>query len=45
MSADSLHERVENMSYFLCDECGKRHELFGTGGAEAKATPPGGEAH
>ena len=28
---------VENMSYFLCDGCGKRHELFGTGGAEAKA--------
>jgi len=28
---------VENMSYFLCDECGTRHELFGMGGARAKA--------
>jgi ATP-binding protein involved in chromosome partitioning len=23
---------VENESYFLCDGCGKRHELFGSGG-------------
>lgn len=23
---------VENMSYFLCDECGKKHHLFGTAG-------------
>ena len=28
---------VENMSYFLCDGCGKRHELFGSGGAEQTA--------
>ncbi len=24
---------IENMSYFVCDGCGKRHELFGHGGA------------
>jgi ATP-binding protein involved in chromosome partitioning len=29
---------VENMSYFLCDDCGKRHELFAHGGARAEAT-------
>jgi ATP-binding protein involved in chromosome partitioning len=28
---------VENMSYFLCDDCGKRHHLFGHGGAEVEA--------
>jgi ATP-binding protein involved in chromosome partitioning len=28
---------VENMSYFLCDDCGKRHELFAHGGARAEA--------
>lgn len=28
---------IENMSYFLCDECGKRHHLFGHGGARAEA--------
>jgi ATP-binding protein involved in chromosome partitioning len=28
---------VENMSYFLCDDCGKRHHLFGHGGAEREA--------
>ena len=28
---------IENMSYFLCDGCGKRHELFGSGGAKATA--------
>ena len=28
---------IENMSYFLCDGCGKRHELFGSGGAEDTA--------
>ena len=28
---------IENMSYFLCDGCGKRHELFGSGGAEGTA--------
>jgi ATP-binding protein involved in chromosome partitioning len=25
---------VENESYFLCDGCGKRHELFGRGGGQ-----------
>ena len=25
---------VENESYFLCDGCEKRHELFGTGGGQ-----------
>jgi ATP-binding protein involved in chromosome partitioning len=28
---------IENMSYFLCDGCGKRHELFGSGGAQRTA--------
>ncbi len=28
---------VENMSYFLCDGCGKRHEIFAHGGARAAA--------
>ncbi|MFM1813329.1 MAG: hypothetical protein RLZ98_24 [Pseudomonadota bacterium] len=28
---------VENMSYFVCDDCGKRHEIFGHGGAEREA--------
>ncbi|MDQ4078538.1 MAG: Mrp/NBP35 family ATP-binding protein [Chloroflexota bacterium] len=28
---------VENMSYFLCDECGTRHHLFGAGGGQALA--------
>lgn len=28
---------VENMSYFLCDDCGKRHHIFGHGGARAEA--------
>ena len=25
---------VENMSYFICDDCGKRHEIFGHGSVE-----------
>ncbi|MCK9182684.1 MAG: Mrp/NBP35 family ATP-binding protein [Fibrobacteraceae bacterium] len=25
---------VENMSYFVCDGCGKRHDIFRTGGGE-----------
>ncbi len=29
---------VENMSYFLCPDCGGRHDLFGHGGARAEAT-------
>ena len=28
---------VENMSYFICDGCGKRHEIFDHGGAKAVA--------
>lgn len=28
---------VENMSYFLCPSCGKRHEVFGHGGARQEA--------
>ena len=28
---------IENMSYFVCDECGKRHEIFAHGGARAEA--------
>jgi ATP-binding protein involved in chromosome partitioning len=29
---------IENMSYFICDGCGKRHEIFSHGGARAEAT-------
>ena len=32
---------IENMSYFICDECSKRHELFGSGGARDKAAEQG----
>ncbi len=28
---------IENMSYFMCDKCGTRHEIFGHGGAKAEA--------
>jgi ATP-binding protein involved in chromosome partitioning len=28
---------VENMSGFLCPECGKRYDIFGSGGARARA--------
>jgi ATP-binding protein involved in chromosome partitioning len=28
---------VENMSYFLCPDCGKRYDIFGSGGAEKRA--------
>ena len=28
---------VENMSYFICDGCNKRHDIFSTGGAEQAA--------
>ena len=28
---------VENMSYFMCNTCGTRHEIFGHGGARAEA--------
>lgn len=32
---------VENMSYFVCDGCGKRHDIFGHGGAEQEASKLG----
>jgi ATP-binding protein involved in chromosome partitioning len=28
---------IENMSYFICDECDKRHEIFTSGGARLAA--------
>jgi ATP-binding protein involved in chromosome partitioning len=28
---------VENMSYFLCSDCGARHDIFGHGGARKEA--------
>ncbi len=28
---------IENMSYFLCPDCGGRHDIFGHGGARAEA--------
>lgn len=28
---------VENMSHFLCTDCGARHDIFGNGGAAAEA--------
>lgn len=28
---------IENMSYFICDSCDKRHEIFSSGGAIKKA--------
>lgn len=28
---------VENMSFFLCPDCGNRHEIFGHGGAQRRA--------
>lgn len=28
---------VENMSYFLCPDCGNRHDIFGHGGAKEEA--------
>ena len=32
---------VENMSSFICDECGKEHFLYGTGGVHAACTDLG----
>jgi ATP-binding protein involved in chromosome partitioning len=32
---------IENMSYFICDGCGKRHELFSHGGAKTEANKLG----
>jgi ATP-binding protein involved in chromosome partitioning len=28
---------VENMSYFICPDCGKRYDIFGHGGAKRRA--------
>ena len=28
---------VENMSYFICPDCGKRYDIFGSGGARTRA--------
>ncbi len=28
---------IENMSFFICDKCGERHEIFGHGGAKQEA--------
>lgn len=28
---------IENMSYFICDGCGKRHDIFDTGGGKTTA--------
>lgn len=28
---------IENMAHFLCPDCGGRHDIFGSGGAEAEA--------
>jgi ATP-binding protein involved in chromosome partitioning len=28
---------VENMSYFLCPDCGQRYDIFGSGGAQRRA--------
>jgi ATP-binding protein involved in chromosome partitioning len=32
---------VENMSGFVCPDCGKRYDIFGSGGAEARAAELG----
>ena len=32
---------IENMSYFVCDGCGKRHEIFSHGGAAKEAAKLG----
>ncbi|MDC3177543.1 Mrp/NBP35 family ATP-binding protein [bacterium] len=32
---------VENMSHFICPDCGSRHEVFGNGGARAEAAAIG----
>lgn len=34
---------VENMAYFICDNCDKKHEIFGKGGAQALAANLGCE--
>jgi ATP-binding protein involved in chromosome partitioning len=32
---------IENMSYFVCNKCGERHEIFGHGGAREEAAKLG----
>jgi ATP-binding protein involved in chromosome partitioning len=32
---------IENMSHFICTDCGARHDVFGNGGARAEATKLG----
>ena len=32
---------VENMSHFICPDCGKRYDIFGSGGAREKAEEMG----
>ena len=32
---------IENMAYFRCDQCGKRHEIFGPGHVEEIAARNG----
>ena len=32
---------VENMSHFICNSCGERHDIFGHGGARAEAAKLG----
>ncbi len=32
---------VENMSHFICPQCGSRHDIFGSGGARQKAAELG----
>jgi len=32
---------VENMSTFVCPDCGSRHDIFGSGGARKKAAEMG----
>lgn len=34
---------IENMAYFICDNCDKKHEIFGKGGAQALAANLGCE--
>ncbi len=34
---------IENMAYFICDHCEKKHEIFGKGGAQALAANLGCE--
>ena len=32
---------VENMSFFVCPDCGARHDIFGSGGAKRRAAELG----